>query len=323
MVESNYEMKAIGGYFELECGRAPLYYSDGIYLNICRNALRYLIRALGIKKLHVPLFTCQVVNDAIRQEGCDVLSYRLNANLMPIEDFPTDDFVLYNNYFGVLGNNVSEMAKYYPNLIVDNAQAFYSQPNCRAIIYSPRKFFGLPDGGILRGKDIPRLALEQGYSFEVTSHLLKRHDYGAQSSYSDFCRNDEALSKYPLERMSGLTSALMGNIDYEFVKQRRLENFQYIQEHLNSKFPINMADDDVPLVYPLMLEDGSVIRNRLIQNNIFCARYWPNVLDEAKETDREYNMAMNIVSLPVDQRYGKEDMERIIINIDRIRSTIR
>ena len=48
-------MKAIGGYLELECGKEPLYYQDGIYLNLCRSALRYLIRTLGIKKIHVPV----------------------------------------------------------------------------------------------------------------------------------------------------------------------------------------------------------------------------------------------------------------------------
>lgn len=305
-------MKAIGGYLELECSRNLLYYSDGIYLNICRSGLRYLIRSLNIKRMHVPLFTCHVVNDAIRQEGCEVLSYKLDADLMPISNFPADDFVLYNNYFGVTGNKVREMAKRYPNLIVDNAQAFYSQPDCRAVIYSPRKFFGLPDGGILRVKDIPQLDLDQGHSYEVSSHLLKRHDYGAQAAYLDFIRNDEALDQYPLERMSKLTTALMGNIDYRYVRQRRLENFKYLQQHLPTEFPIDMAKDDVPLVYPLLVEEGSSIREKLINNNIFCARYWPNVLKEAEVKDLEYRWTMDIVSIPIDQRYRKEEMERII-----------
>ena len=35
------------------------------------------------------------------------------------------------------------------NIIFDNSQAFYSKQYGTAGIYSPRKFFGLPDGGIL------------------------------------------------------------------------------------------------------------------------------------------------------------------------------
>jgi len=304
-------MKSIGGYFELECGKTPLYYQDGIYLNVCRSAIRYLIRALGIKKIHVPIFTCHVINDSILQEGCEIERYRLNEEMMPDKDFPIEDYIIYNNYFGVLGNNVREMALRYPNLIVDNAQAFYSNVECRAAIYSPRKFFGLPDSGILRGRNIPFLELPQGHSFQVSSHLLKRIDFGAQAAYTDFTSNDEALEQYPLEQVSNLTLSLMGNIDYEFVKKRRLCNFNILQQSLPTNFPISMAEDDVPLVYPLLVKDGNVVRTKLIQNQIFCARYWPNVLNDSKPGELEYELTTNLVHLPIDQRYGKEEMEYI------------
>lgn len=305
-------MKAIGGYFELECRKEPLYYKDGIYLNICRSAIRYLIRTLGIKKIHVPVFTCHVVQDSIQQEGCKIETYRLNKHMMPDKDFPINDYIIYNNYFGVLGNNVKKMALCYPNLIVDNAQAFYSQTQCLAAVYSPRKFFGLPDSGILVGKNIPFLELPQGHSFEVSSHLLKRIDFGAQAAYTDFTSNDEALEQYPLEKISNLSLTLMGNIDYEFVKKRRLDNFNILQQNIPTDFPISMAEDDVPLVYPLLVEDGNSIRTKLIQNQIFCARYWPNVLHDSKPGELEYELTTNLIHLPIDQRYGIEEMKRII-----------
>ena len=311
-------MRTIGGYFELECGKTPLYYNDGIYLNICRSAIRYIIRALGIKKIHVPIYTCYVVNDVILQEGCDVISYSLDSNLMPAREFSREDFIIYNNYFGCNGKRVNELAKLYPNLIVDNAQAFYSQPNCRAMIYSPRKFFGLPDGGILRGKDIPSLKLEQGHSYEVTSHLLKRHDYGAQAGYQDFCTNDEALEKYPLEGMSKLTKTLMGNIDYVSVKETRLANFKYLQNNLSTSFPISMSTDDVPLIYPFWVKNGDELRTRLIKKEIFCARYWPNVLCDVLKSTIEYNLTKNLIAIPIDQRYTIKNMERIIETINSI-----
>lgn len=313
-------MKAIGGYFELECGKAPLYYEDGVYLNICRSALRYLIRALSIKKIHVPVFTCHVVNDSILKEGCEIETYRLNKSMMPEKDFPLDDYIIYNNYFGVLGNNVRELSQYYPNLIVDNAQAFYSNIDCRAAIYSPRKFFGLPDSGILRGKNIPLLELSHGHSYEVSSHLLKRIDYGAQAAYVDFTLNDEALEQYPLEQISHLTLSLMGNIDYELVKKKRLDNFNMLQQALPTDFPISMAEDDVPLVYPLLVKDGNAVRTKLIQNQIFCARYWPNVLNDTRPGELEYELTTNLIHLPIDQRYGEEDMKRIIGIINSIKN---
>lgn len=305
-------MKAIGGYFELECGTRPLYYKDGIYLNICRSALRYLIRALKIKKIYVPIYTCNVVHDAILQEKCKIELYSLNDDFLPNKDFPKYDFILYNNYFGVLGNNVRALSNIYPNLIVDNAQAFYSQPPCRAAIYSPRKFFGLPDGGILRGKDIPNLNLEEGHSSNVCSHLLKRIDYGAQAAYKDFTDNDRALENYSLQSMSNLTKSLMGNIDYEHAALTRKKNFETLHHNLKSIFPFAFATDDVPMVYPLMLKNGIEVRNKLISNNIFVARYWPNVLDSCTEKNLEYQFVNQILPLPIDQRYDENDMKRII-----------
>lgn len=310
-------MKSIGGYFELVCDKKPLYYQDGIYLNICRNALRYIIRALGIKRIHIPFFTCHVVDEAIQSEGCKILKYNLDKNLLPEQDFPREDFIVYNNYFGVLGQNVETLSQIYPNLIVDNAQAFYSKPNCRAVIYSPRKFFGLPDGGILRGKDIPLLNLQIGTSTSVISHLLKRLESGAEAGYKDFVINDSKLDNYPVQSMSELTRALMGNIDYEGAKEKRLSNFAFLRQHLKTDFPILMSMDDVPLVYPLLIENGSELRNKLISNKIFCARYWPNVLDNCKDQSLEYHLAKNIVSLPIDQRYGEGDMSRIISIINQ------
>ena len=307
-------MKSIGGYFELECGHAPLYYTDGIYLNLCRSGIRYLIRSLGIHRIHVPVFTCHVVYDSIRQEGCEVIPYKLDEELLPVTEFHSDDFIIYNNYFGVLGENIRQLATRYPNLIADNAQAFYSHPNCRAAVYSPRKFFGLPDGGILRGKDIPRLPLQtENQSASVSSHLLKRIELGAQASYTDFVRNDKWLEQYDVRHMSPLTVGIMGNIDYRNAAEKRMANFKYLHNRLGTKFPILMAEDDVPLVYPLLIEDGgSELRDHLIRNNVFCARYWPNVLGKATKDDLEFKFAHDIVAIPIDQRYDKNDMDSII-----------
>ena len=305
-------MSAIGGYFELECGNTPLYYSDGIYLNNCRNGLRYLIRALGIRKVYLPYYSCHVVAESILKEGCEVVKYWLDRDLMPVSDFRTDDFIIYNNYFGVTGQKVAEMSRLYTNLIVDNAQAFYNKPCCRASVYSPRKFFGLPDGGILRGHDIPSLDLVRGNSYGVMSHLLKRLDLGAEAGYTDFSLNDAELDNYPVEEISGLTRALMGNIDYVKVKNRRIENFNYLKNNLPTLFPISMESTDVPLVYPLLMENGSELREKLIENKVFCARYWPNVLDDTDEKTWESFMTRNIVAIPIDQRYGISEMKRIV-----------
>ena len=299
-------MREIGGYLELECGKSHPYHT-GVYLNSGRNALRYIIRSLGIKKLHVPRYTCPVVWQAIGAEGCKIDFYDIDERFFPTQQFGKEDFVLYNNYFGVLGCNVSEMATQYPNLIVDNAQAFYSRQTGRAAFYSPRKFFGLPDGGIAVFKDTSDdkcLSLETDVSVDRMRHLLNRIEFGAEAGYDDFKTSSKMLIGAPVMKMSKLTRALTGNIDVADALAKRRGNFAYIREHLPTSFPIAMAADDVPMVYPYVTDDTS-LRARLIKQKIFVASYWPGISECGDLQER-------ILPLPIDQRYNMEDMKRIV-----------
>jgi len=302
--------RTIGGYFELECGRhVPRH--EGIYVNTGCNALRLVIRALKIKRIRAPYFTCPVVHKTLGSEGCEVLPYELDARLMPAKTFSKDDFVLANDYFGLTGGNVAELAAEYPNLIVDNAQSYYADPLGRATIYSPRKFFGLPDGGIA-GFNRDEVADpfgsvgggEQDVSYDRMSHLLKRHDLGASEAYADFKANDGALFDQPIRAMSRLTRALMGNVDDEFVRSRRLANFSYLFNQLRTDFPVNPLPESAPLVFPFVSHDAT-LRKRLIDARIFVATYWPGC-------ERSDDLVNSILPLPIDQRYDSADMDRVM-----------
>ena len=63
-------MKEIGGYFGLEEFAGKEYYPDLVALNNARNALVYLIRARGVKKLFIPYFLCDSVSSVCDREGC-------------------------------------------------------------------------------------------------------------------------------------------------------------------------------------------------------------------------------------------------------------
>ncbi|MBR3921515.1 MAG: hypothetical protein IKJ45_00235 [Kiritimatiellae bacterium] len=299
-------MKEIGGYLELECGRAEPYHKDGVYLNSGRNALKYIIRCLGIKRIHVPHYTCPVVQQSISMEGCEVEMYELDSKLMPARKFPKNDFIIFNNYFGCTGQNVAVMIAEYPNLIVDNAQAFYSRQIGRAAFYSPRKFFGVPDGGVavFRDKDDDKkLCLEHDVSFNRMTHLLKRIDLSAEAGYADFKAVSQDLVNAPVRYMSRLTKSLMGNIDYAMAAKARMTNFIYISEALASSFPFGMSADDVPMIYPYIT--GSDIRRQLFAKIIYVATYWSHVDDHG-------NMSERLLPLPIDQRYGEYEMDQII-----------
>lgn len=305
--------REIGGYFELQLSRAKDLPEGFSYLNSARNALRIYIREKNIKFIQVPYYTCPVVWEAILSEGCQIIPYDLDESFLPSQ-IDVDLYTLYTNYFGVFDKNISLLEKTCKKLIIDNAQAFYSRSQGCASIYSPRKFFGLPDGGLLFPKISSTQSLSIDSSWNRCSHLLKRLDGDTQAGYRDFQENDKSLELLPVRRMSNLTKALMSQIDIEGLKRIRKTNFEYLRSRLDSLnlMSIDRNSDLVPMVYPLRTKKLE-LRKHLIENKIYVAKYWPKKigLDCMKSCQAEM-FAEEIVPLPIDHRYSDLDMKRIV-----------
>lgn len=303
-------MKEIGGFFQLETNSGKEYFPDAIRLNSARNCLKYIIKVYNIQNMWVPLYTCPVVWDAIKEEGCRLDFYDIDIQFRPTRRFPRNDFVLYTNYFGICGKNAEYLSDIYPNLIIDNSQSFYSQERGLASIYSPRKFFGVPDGGYLAMRSavtMKNLPLDQ--SLDRVSHLLKRIELGATDAYNAFKSEDAMLDHAPIKGMSNLTRAILQGLDYEEKKEVRLRNFFYLHSELKeyNELSIDVSSDDVPMVYPLLIKDISV-KNFLINSKIYVATYWKGQMD--KNVGKLFENYL--LPLPIDQRYSLEDMHYIL-----------
>lgn len=310
-------MKTIGGYFELELPCGNEYHENAICLNTGRNAFEYILRAKRYKKVYVPYFTCNVVLEPINTLKLTYKFYHVDSSFRPIFDFGNlehDDVFLYTNYFGICDKIVLEISKKCNNLIVDNAQAFYSKPLIGVdTFYSPRKFFGLPDGAYLYTNKFIKSDFEQDYSEDRFKHLIGRIERGPQLFYQNSKQNESSLSFQPIKLMSKVTRRLLNSIDYASIAAKRRNNFEYLHMSLKSsnKLVLELSEKEVPLVYPYWLGKNE-LWNKLAENNIFTARYWSNVKDWCDSTMLEHKFSEQVVYLPVDQRYSKEDMKDII-----------
>ena len=296
-------MTEIGGYFELDPGGGNTPLPDGVLLNSGRNALRHIVRQLKIKSMWVPEYTCPVVWDALKAEKCELKFYSIGKDMLPTEKFPHDDFVLYTNYFGCCGKNVDMLAAEYPNLIVDCAQAYHAKPKGRASFYSPRKFFGVADGGIAFG--VEATTYEQDDSFARQQHLIARKEKGASAGYPLFQEAEESLVDAPIRAMSVATTAALRRFDEATAIQKRRENFAFLHERLQTAFLFALADDDVPMVYPYVTDDAA-LRSRLIDRKIYVAKYWPGLSVAGNM------LAARLVPLPIDQRYDVKAIQTIV-----------
>ena len=306
-------MEAIGGYFELELRKGEHYHKEAIRLNSGSNCFEYILRARKYEKVYVPYYTCHVIYDVAQRLGLNIAYYHIDELLEPVElpELNAHEAFLYTNYYGLKQSCVERLSeKYGKQLIVDNAQAFYAKPIAGIdTFYSPRKFFGVPDGGYLYTDAILNDEFPQAQSMQRMTHLLKRVEQGAEAGYADYQREEETLNGSPIEQMSKLTDALLRNIDYKEIAQERISNYKILEEQLakNNAIHLKLQQDDVPMVYPYFTEDSS-LKQRLIAKRIYVATYWPNV-DVNGEI--EATLKTNLLPLPIDQRYYQSDVKVI------------
>lgn len=314
-------MEAIGGYFSLELPLYKEYHQDAIKLNTGRNCLEYILRCRHYKKVYIPYYTCNVILEPFHKLGTEFSFYHINLDFEIADEIHPQmgEAILYTNYFGIKQRYVEELAERYGSqLIVDNTQAFYAKPiEGIDTFYTCRKFFGVPDGAYLYTDKLLDEELEQDVSYERMSFLLKRIDLGAEAGYADFREQSHLLIGQPIKRMSKLTERLMQSIDYEKSAHTRRNNFCILHELLKetNKNRIILDDNAVPMVYPYYTEKERH-REHLINNKVFVARYWPNVLDWCDPSELEYKLSENIVFLPIDQRYAESEMNYVLKFLD-------
>lgn len=316
-------MESIGGYFSLELPQREEYHMDAIRLNTGRNCLEYILRVRKYKKVYIPYYSCDVMLEPFQKLGITYEYYHINIHLELADNIrlKTDEALLYINYFGLKERYSEKLAQLYgSNLIIDNTQAFYAKPKAGIdTFYSCRKFFGVPDGAYLYIDKMLDFELEQDLSYERMLSLTKRIDLSPEAGYQDFRDTSKALANQPIKRMSKLTQRMMQSIDYDAAAQRRRANYHMLHEALGKENDIELPleKDAVPMVYPYLVPEKG-LREKLIENKIFVARYWPNVLNWTTKNDIKYLLAYQMLPLPIDQRCGEKEMIYIIRMIQNI-----
>jgi len=315
-------MKPIGGYIELQLPVGEEYYPSLIKLNTGRNSLEYILLVKGYRTIYLPYFTCDVLLEPIKHLGIKLKYYQIDSNLDPIIDFelgPTD-CIVYTNYFGLKQDTVNRLSTYIDNLIIDNSQAFFSEPLPHVdTFYSCRKFFGVPDGAYLHLNTYTRLNVQSDVSIERFSHLIKSIDLSIEDGYPDYIENNKALESNSIRSMSSLTRKILSGINYEECKAKRNANFKFLHNFLEESNQLKFPGLEIngPMTYPFLVADAS-IKEKLIERKIFVPTFWPNVFHWASKGMFEYYLANNLVSLPIDHRYNLDDMTRILNNLTQL-----
>lgn len=309
--------KEYGGYLPIELNRGKEYYcgSNVMTFNCARNAIKYIVEKKGFNKIYIPFYMCESVRNRLSDKDIEISYYHINVSMKPeidtIEDYAV---IMIPDYFGIVKHN-KETIKQYKHIIFDNTQAFFEEPVEGEYIYnvySCRKFFGVCDGAYLVGPNIKKENLEP-YKPEYARYMLDSITYGTNEIYKMSLKNEELLEERKILGMSKLSHKILEGIDYNNIKKRRRNNFQYVHKQLASsnELSINLEEGCVPMVYPYLIENEK-LRAKLLESQIYVPQWWKYILKEEGANDFERYLCRYLIPLPIDQRYNIREMECIL-----------
>lgn len=316
-------MNEIGGYIEFEHYDRPMLHEAAIKLNCGRNALAYLIETKGIKTISMPLFMCDSCEVVFKKYKVLVHYYSIGLDFKPNEiKLEKDEWLYIVNYYGQLTNDYFVYLKErYKNLIVDNCQAYFQLPVSGIdTLYSCRKYFGVSDGAILYTDKKLERELSIDESHNRMTFLLGRFERSASEFYAGYVDNNRIFNNEPIKTMSRLTKNFLSGIDYDKVRQIRYTNFSYLHSELKAINKLQLSCPNGAFMYPLYIENGAKIRKKLQEKKIYIPTLWPAVLTRCTVGECQFDMALNILPLPIDQRYSKEHMDYLI---EQIKSNLK
>ena len=258
-----------------------------IKLNLARYCLKHVVNAYNIKELNIPFYICPTVFQALKDEiknGCKLKFYHIDLNFFPTKEFKKDDFIVYPNYFGINYKNIEILSKKYPNLIIDNAQSFYTPPKGIASFYSLRKFFPVPCGAFLYiKKDFP-------INYPQDNNIYPQN---FKPTYQELKENEIRLNNTPPLLMS--KSIIITPND----KFKRLEQFYKLHQKYKqtNQLEIKLTEYDVPFIYPYMSSTPDKTVEALEkEEGKTILRYW----ERLPESFPEYKFYKNLVPIPFD-----------------------
>lgn len=311
--------REIGGYIQLGSYRGSPIHQGAESLDCGRNCVAYLAELRSIKALWLPDWLCISVNGVCEREGIAAYTYAIGEDMLPLYDFKvgTDEWLYLVDYYGQLrAKDVDEaLHRSEGRLIIDETHGLYRHAWEGAdTLWTCRKWLGVPDGAYVVTKDGLRLSRElpRAESRGRMSHILGRTERPSSEFLDAHREADASFVLEPVSRMSVIAESLLAATDHEAVKIKRSENWAVLQAGLGDMNLLALRTPEVPFMYPMLVQSSEGLRAKLAQRGVFVPILWPNVLADERSGPTAKRYARDVLPLPIDQRYGTDDMEYVI-----------
>lgn len=340
------ELPVIGGVFGLVADATPtpdalppILRAPVLELATARSALALLVQTLRPGSVWLPAYLCSALLEAV---GDRARFFPVGERLHVGDDawigqVSPGDLVVFIDYFGFrTWDRHAAAAAARGALVVEDASHALANAGFSAqadyVIASPRKFVGVPDGGLLqpqRGRPLPRVmlpALTGGWWRDALQATTARAEFdrhgGMRTWFDDFQRAETGMSAVPAQ-MSELSARLLREgVDWVRLAQSRRRNFLFLADALRPlALETALPADVVPLGFPIRVARRDDVRRALFTENIFPPVHWPVPSAVPASFSSGSRLADCIMTIPCDQRYSLRDLERVVACLRRVDAT--
>ena len=274
----------------------------------------------------------------IQSEGFEIHEYKLTFNLhidasQALFMHRQQSLILVVDYFGLLDltHDIKKLHKHGATVILDKVQALFQEETFDADYWFSgfRKFLPTYEGAFAYSReeeiDPPRENCSWSL-FKVLGGLIKyscRYTHLVDKSYLQLFE----MAEQQLDDLSESNCAsqlicyTLEALDISSIRRKRQQNYLILSELLKERgmmpFVFSEVSDPASPSLPIVIENRDKVRTHLMEEGIYLPIHW---VSESQSRLSSFASRCEL-SLIIDQRYGKEDMVRLVNALCEVKAT--
>ena len=296
--------------------KLPPEHVDVTYFNLGRSAFAYLLAfVVRPRRVYLPAFTCwSLVSTMVKRfPKTEMVFYPVLRDLtcQYPEGIENDELLVFIHYFG--HENRAALPPSSGCILEDVSHALASRIAFRGdyVFGSLRKMLKVGDGGFIQAYHNP--------VYEPSRKLDTWLRYEAVD-WRDMREAENMIDRrWEMADISSQSLALILSCNWDLVRLRRRRNESFLAENLHAGSPLlEYRDPEGPMLHNRVFEtkeQRDSLRTFLAGKGVFTSIHWPTherVRKSRANIEDALWLEDHILSFPVSQDYGVNDMEYVV-----------
>lgn len=290
-------------------------------------------------KAYVPALSCESMYSAFKNLGYEIVFYPIDEEFNPVypEEIKKGDVLLLMLYYGATdASRIEKWIKEHPevNTVLDITHSVwdgyaYGLP-ATFTVGSLRKSMGTVNGGVLisdiydvkaaNGRNVfteyrtRAFKIKNQYAYDRTQEVKNEYRKLLSTAEEDIGKNDTFFAA-DAESVRGFDC-----VNVEEIRYKRKRNFTVLYDAIKVEKLISANIVGTPFSLPVAVANRDEIQREFAKRGLYAPVLWPIDAKGREICSFAAYVADNMLSLPIDQRYGYDDMVDISSIVEEVLS---